>query len=316
MSVWYYAGTDRQQQGPLPSEDLARLFHQGSIRLDTLVWREGQAEWQPLRDFSDELALHQPTSEHFYTVASTLPPEATMDDTPGDAVPPPPDASPYAAPVAPVYASATPVHDGDVVHAGFWKRLAASIIDSIIMTVVMLLVLAVGFGVLGGFGAFSAGAQSSDLMTGALGVFFIVGIYIIPIILQAVYFTWMHASGSQATLGKMAVGIKVARGDGTPLALGRSFGRWAAYFFFNLASCGIATIVSAFMVGLTQRKQGLHDMVADTLVVDKWAFTAHPERQRRDLGAVTITVIALGILLGLGYFALLFFAGVMAGLNG
>ncbi len=316
MSVWYYAGADRQQQGPLPSEDLVRLFHQGSVRLDTLIWREGQAEWQPLRDFSAELGLHQPASEHFYTAATPPPPVDAVEGASGAARPPADFSSPYAPPAAAVYASAAVVHDGDVVHAGFWKRFAASIIDSIVMTVVMLIVLAVGFGVLGGFGAFSAGAQSSDLMTGALGLFFILGIYVVPIILQAVYFTWMHASGSQATLGKMAVGIKVARGDGTPLALGRSFGRWAAYFFFNLASCGIATIVSAFMVGLTQRKQGLHDMVADTLVVDKWAFTAHPERQRRDLGAVTITVIALGILLGLGYFALLFFAGVMAGLNG
>ena len=293
MSVWYYAGADRQQQGPLPSEDLARLFHQGSIRLDTLIWREGQAEWQPLRDFSDELSLHQPSSEHFYTVATPLP----------------------QAPAAPVYASAAVVHDGDVVLAGFWKRLAASIIDGIVMTVAMLVVLAVGFAVLGGFGAFSGGMQSSDVMTGALGLFFILGVYVIPIILQAIYYTWMHASGSQATLGKMAVGIKVTRGDGTPLAMGRSFGRWAAYFFFNLASCGIATVVSAFMVGLTERKQGLHDMVADTLVVDRWAFTAHPERQREELGGVTIAVIALGILLGLGYFALLFFAGVMAGMN-
>ncbi len=315
MSVWYYAGADRQQQGPLSSEDLARLFHQGSIRLDTLVWREGQAEWQPLRDFSDELSLHQPSSEHFYTVAAPQPQAPAANDALPVGATAPPDLSPYAPPAAPVYTSATVVHDGDVVLAGFWKRLAASIIDGIVMTVAMLIVLAVGFAVLGGFGAFSGGMQSSDVMTGALGLFFILGVYVIPIILQAIYYTWMHASGSQATLGKMAVGIKVTRGDGTPLAMGRSFGRWAAYFFFNLASCGIATVVSAFMVGLTERKQGLHDMVADTLVVDRWAFTAHPERQREELGGVTIAVIALGILLGLGYFALLFFAGVMAGMN-
>ena len=307
MSVWYYAGADRQQRGPLPSEDLARLFHQGAIRLDTLIWREGQAEWQPLRDFSDELALHQPGNEHFYAPTDLTPPAPADDGATTSA----PELSPYAPPVAPVYASATIVHDGNVVHAGFWKRFAAAILDGIVLTVVLLIILGVGFGVMGGMGIFS-GTQTSDAAAGMVGLFLIVGVYIVPIFMQAAYYSWMHASGAQATLGKMAVGIKVARSDGTALGLGRSFGRWAAYFFFNLASCGIATLVSAFMVGLTQRKQGLHDMVADTLVVDKWAFTAHPERQRHELGGVTIAIIVLGALLAIGYFVLLIFAGFMS----
>jgi hypothetical protein len=69
------------------------------------------------------------------------------------------------------------------------------------------------------------------------------------------------------------------------------------------------------MAGLSERKQGLHDMAASTLVVDKWAFTAHPERQRRELGTVTIIAIVLSVLILLGYIALITFAVGMAPRN-
>src|SRR5687767_302502 len=67
MENWYYADAERQRQGPLSAEELAQRFHQDRLRLDTLVWRDGMAEWQPLRDFTDELALHQTPAETFYT---------------------------------------------------------------------------------------------------------------------------------------------------------------------------------------------------------------------------------------------------------
>ena len=55
------------------------------------------------------------------------------------------------------------------------------------------------------------------------------------------------------------------------------------------------------MAGFTQRKRGLHDMVASTLVVDRWAYTAHPERQRRGLGAVALVLLILGGLAVVAY---------------
>ena len=57
MSDWYYSAADNQRQGPLSSDDLVAQFRYGRIGLDTLVWRDGQAQWQPLRDFAAELGL-------------------------------------------------------------------------------------------------------------------------------------------------------------------------------------------------------------------------------------------------------------------
>jgi len=310
MSNWYYADARQQRQGPLSAEALASRFHQGQLRLDTLVWRDGLAGWQPLRDFSDELELQRTPAEVFYTPVETG--QAGVATT--AAAPLGSDAgnSPYAPPVA-ALVSFEPVHAGaEVVHAGFWKRVAASTIDGILMTLVLVMVLALG-AVLLGIGMKSV---ANDLASGAIGGFFILGVYGVPIVLQAIYFTWMHASGHQATLGKRAVGIKVVQGNGQRIGTGRSLGRWAGYFFMHLFSCGITSLISAFTVGLGLRKQALHDMAADTLVVDRWAFTAHPERQRRELGAVTIAMIVLLALLVVGYVVLLGFVGAMAGRNG
>lgn len=57
MRDWYYSAGNEQRQGPLSTEDLVALFRQGGVGLDTLVWRDGQSQWQPLADFAAELGL-------------------------------------------------------------------------------------------------------------------------------------------------------------------------------------------------------------------------------------------------------------------
>ena len=58
MSGWYYADRNRQQHGPVSSEELVTHYRYGRVALDSLVWREGLSEWLPLREFSAELGLH------------------------------------------------------------------------------------------------------------------------------------------------------------------------------------------------------------------------------------------------------------------
>lgn len=61
MSDWYYSAGNDQRQGPLSSEDLVARFRYGRIGLESLVWRDGLAQWQPLRDFAAELGLANET---------------------------------------------------------------------------------------------------------------------------------------------------------------------------------------------------------------------------------------------------------------
>jgi type IV pilus assembly protein PilA len=59
VSEWFHAEGNRQQ-GPLPAEQLVELFRNNQISLDTLVWRDGLPQWQPLRSVVDELGLIVP----------------------------------------------------------------------------------------------------------------------------------------------------------------------------------------------------------------------------------------------------------------
>lgn len=317
MSVWYYADLKRNRQGPAESAVLARLFREGRLQLDSLVWREGLANWQPLGDFAAELGLLDeagPTGLSPEPVESA-PPDGNSPADFGRVVfasreREPAVASPYAAPASRLTGGEPIAYAGGrVVYAGFWKRYAALFIDNMIVFVVTMVSIVATMAVAGGVNAFAAQSTPNP---GAIGVL-LLSVYGIPILFQAVYFSWMHASQRQATLGKMAVGIKLARSDGQPVTLGRSVGRWALLFVIYLASCGLGTLVSAIWVAVSERKQALHDLACDTLVVDKWAFTAHPERQNDEVGSVTIVMIGLSLLFVFGYIALIIFSATLGG---
>jgi hypothetical protein len=47
--MWYYV-EDGQQRGPVAEADLAALQRDGKINSETLVWREGMTNWQPLAE--------------------------------------------------------------------------------------------------------------------------------------------------------------------------------------------------------------------------------------------------------------------------
>ncbi|MCF7751672.1 DUF4339 domain-containing protein [Bacillus subtilis subsp. subtilis] len=57
MGQWFYAEGNRQQRGPLASDELITLYQSSRIAADTLVWRDGMAQWQPLREVADEIGL-------------------------------------------------------------------------------------------------------------------------------------------------------------------------------------------------------------------------------------------------------------------
>lgn len=56
---FYYAKEDRSRQGPVSQEELRSLFQTGQINRDTLIWKQGMADWQPLATLAwlqDELS--------------------------------------------------------------------------------------------------------------------------------------------------------------------------------------------------------------------------------------------------------------------
>lgn len=47
---WYYVNQERKATGPIPLEELQYLYTQGVITDSTLLWYEGLAAWQPLKE--------------------------------------------------------------------------------------------------------------------------------------------------------------------------------------------------------------------------------------------------------------------------
>lgn len=288
MSEWHYADRNRQRHGPVENAELARLFRNGDVALDTLVWREGLAGWQPLGNFTAELALLEPApAETAREAESSVESPAPLADGPyGEPVVAP--ASPYAAPAATLHSDESFHGSGEVVQAGFWKRVAAYFIDAFVVGAASQIVQMVLMVVFMGVGASTGSLTSGDPFGSAFGIAIIVSVYLIPIALQAFYFAAFHASSKQATLGKMAVGIKVAGDDGRRISLlrgvARHFASWISWLLL-----GLGYLMAAF----TQRKQALHDLICHTQVVDKWAYTAHPEWQRRELGTATVVILVI-----------------------
>ena len=43
--LWFYADSNKQQQGPLPFDEIQRLASSGVIQPSTLIWKEGMTDW-------------------------------------------------------------------------------------------------------------------------------------------------------------------------------------------------------------------------------------------------------------------------------
>ena len=122
-----------------------------------------------------------------------------------------------------------------VAYAGFWRRVLAVIVDGIILCGVLW-------------------AISGGDITGAP--------WLVSTALGWLYAALLESSPKQATIGKMVVGIIVTDEDGKRISImratGRHFAKWIS---------AIILFIGFIMVAFTEKKQGLHDMLANTLVV-------------------------------------------------
>ncbi len=140
-----------------------------------------------------------------------------------------------------------------MVYGGFWIRFVAALIDGIILLVAN--------GILEYFlGISRAAAPVNPADIGAAlsraGVSSLISIAI-----GCTYEAWFIGKMA-ATPGKMAVGLKVVRPDGSAVSYGRAAGR----YFAKILSA-IILMIGYIMAGFDAQKRALHDMICDTRVV-------------------------------------------------
>ena len=141
------------------------------------------------------------------------------------------------------------------IYAGFWKRFAAFVIDMFILTagnVFIGIIFGISYNVLTGKADFSEFA-----------VDYIFSI-LLSIILVWIYKAVMESSLKQATLGKMALGIVVTDLSGNRVSFGKASGR-----HFGEILSGFILGIGFLMIGFTAKKQGLHDIMAGCLGINK-----------------------------------------------
>jgi uncharacterized RDD family membrane protein YckC len=161
----------------------------------------------------------------------------------------PPEQSLY---TTPVYSSPVPAAR----YGGFWIRFVAAVIDALVLGIVVWPV--------SGMLALMIGVAGTHTDMPVIGIHFVRGIVIWSLFIFAgwIYEASLESSSRQATLGKMALGLKVTDEYGNRI----SFARVSARFFSKILS-RMLLMVGYIMAGFTARKQALHDMLAGTLVV-------------------------------------------------
>jgi uncharacterized RDD family membrane protein YckC len=154
-------------------------------------------------------------------------------------------------------------------YAGFWLRFVAYVIDYIIIYVVQSFVFIPVLGLMGI--SFASRMNNMETMSdaetmGMIGsmVALASATALLTTAIAILYWSLMESSKYQATIGKMALGLKVTDVDGNSLDFVKSLIR-------NICKIisGMILFIGYIMAGFTEKKQGLHDIIAGTLVVKK-----------------------------------------------
>jgi uncharacterized RDD family membrane protein YckC len=187
-------------------------------------------------------------------------PEAPDSATGGYTSAPPPGAV-----GAPSYA-APPVASGQYQLAGWWSRVGAALIDSLIIGVGALVILAF-FGAVFSVGFF----ESEETGVVALVVGLMLSVVAIAIV-ALLYAPLMMDRTNGKTLGRMAVGIRVVRANGQPMTFGFAMLREVAvkallFGFAGSITFGLANLADVLWPLWDDENRALHDFVVDTRVV-------------------------------------------------
>jgi len=249
---WYYQ-EDGVQVGPLTDDEFDSRVKVGRVSPDTLVWNESMRGWQPHGSLQQQSAP-VPAKAPEIPRAPVLSCSQCLRQFPQT------DMIQYQN--SWVCASCKPlffqrIKEGGAVagifeYGQFWPRVAAKLIDGLILGLV--------YGVFFALNIFLAIAfPENEALLGIATAFAYLVYFAVAIGFNA-YFLPKYG----ATPGKMALGLKVINADGGPVGAQKAIGR----YFAELLS-GMICYVGYLMVLFDEERRALHDRLCGTLVVKK-----------------------------------------------
>jgi len=200
----YFVADHGVSTGPFNFEQIREMVRRGEINAFTLMWKDGMADWAIAQNVLASAGLLQPKS---------WPEEALINET-----------------------------DLPVI-AAFGRRIAATLIDALVMFIpaTILIILPQAFL-----------TDTTAMIAGQ----------ILAVLGNLAYFTLLQGGAQGATIGKHALDIRVVRDDGSKLGDALALGRYLLLMLFALML--IPLLVPLF----NHHRKGLHDMICGTVVLE------------------------------------------------
>ncbi len=186
----------------------------------------------------------------------------------------------------------------EVKYANFFHRWAAFVFDQWLITGVALLTVGSICAAIYFLGDFS-GKENIDaamiLLFGGLFAYFL-----LLMLTSALYHISFESSAKQGSYGKQYLGLKVTDDKGAPIDRSKAMLRW-----FSTALSHMSQNIGFLMAAFTQKRQALHDFLANTLVLEREPLAnAKPiDRNQRALivllvGLLVMPVLLVGLFMG------------------
>jgi uncharacterized RDD family membrane protein YckC len=132
-------------------------------------------------------------------------------------------------------------------YAGFWIRVGAALIDSVLFVIVFSIPLTVIYG-----------TEYWTSSTGTKGYWDVLIQYIAPVVITIWFWTTYLGTPGKLALRLRVVDAQTGQAISTPQAIGRYLGYYVSI---------LPLMLGIIWVGIDKKKQGFHDKLAGTVVI-------------------------------------------------
>ena len=251
MAKWYYLKGE-ERLGPLEQTAFDELVRQGTIARETLVWRDGMADWQPYGQAGQAPSAEQMAGDHVACVecGSVFLKEDVISFQ-GNYV------CANCKPILMAKITQGVERAAEWNYGRIWIRFGAKFLD-----VVILIIFSFTWLPLFPEPEITPGTELTQMDIGK-----IIGNAILTNTVGtvvSVLYAWLLTWKFGGTLGKLALDLRVVTANGEPIGCGRALGRALAEYLSALILL-IGYIIAAF----DSEKRTLHDHICGTRVIRK-----------------------------------------------
>jgi uncharacterized RDD family membrane protein YckC len=268
---WHYM-EGGQAVGPIDDSQFAALVQSRTITLDTLIWRDGMAEWKPYRDLLPSAAAPlKPAMRLSHAAEPAIETDGACSEC--GTVQPRVNLIPLGN--GQVCARCKPLAvqrlrenvtggGGNYELASMWMRLAARILDAVIVTAGIFVVVFVSALLIGLTASTTKGTGSSPGTGRTILSILMVVVLVISYFWIPFYCLIVMPGRRGGSPGKLICGLRIIRTNGERFGIGWAFLRFLADWLTGALFIGLIFYIIAIF---DEQKRTLTDYICGTRVV-------------------------------------------------